>query len=77
MCRLQNIEKHWEVTANEIVNDLHIQVSMDLQDISINTNNRNALMTSCTVQLRWFFTDPPKPVGHKIEWGGLKFNDHR
>ena len=20
-----------------------------------------------TVQLRWFFTDPPKPVGHKIE----------
>ena len=32
---------------------------------------------SSTVQLRWFFTDPPKPVGHKIEWGGLKFNDHR
>ena len=30
-----------------------------------------------TVQLQWFFTDPPKPVGHKIEWGGLKFNDHR
>ena len=30
-----------------------------------------------TVQLRWFFIDPPKPVGHKIEWGGLKFNDHR
>ena len=32
---------------------------------------------SGTVQLRWFFIDPPKPVGHKIEWGGLKFNDHR
>ena len=30
-----------------------------------------------TVQLRCFFTAPPKPVGHKIEWGGLKFNDHR
>ena len=30
-----------------------------------------------TVQLRWFFTDPPKPVGHEVEWGGLKFNDPR
>ena len=35
------------------------------------------MVHSYTVQLRWFFTGPPKPVGHKIEWGGLKLNDHR
>ena len=29
------------------------------------------------VQLKWVFSDPPEPVGHEIEWGGLKFNDHR
>ena len=50
-----------------------------LETSSITTPNQKQfrIFAQGTVQLRWFFTDPPKPVGHKIEWGGLKFNDHR